>query len=43
MYIVKEYLTDKIVAIATRKEDAVAMTRGRTSNQPVLYIDEDNG
>jgi hypothetical protein len=40
MYIIKEYLTDNIVAIASRKEDAVAMTRARKGNEPVLIIEE---
>lgn len=37
MYLIKNYHTDEIVAIATRKEDAVAMTTGnRRAEDPIL-------
>lgn len=36
MYVVKEYLTDKVVAIVTRKEDAVAMTKTSIPGEPRL-------
>jgi|TARA_R110002126_G_C10404661_1_gene496179 hypothetical protein len=41
MYIVKEYLTDNIVAITTDKKDAVAMIQFRSNTkEPVLIIEE---
>ena len=41
MYIVKDYLTDKVVAMASRKEDALAMVKdsGRNANDPKLIIE----
>ena len=38
MYIVKNYLTDEIVAIATRKEDAIAMTTSTLPHEPKLIF-----
>ena len=40
MYVVKEYLTDKVVAIVTCKEDAVAMTRHSMPNEPRLIYEK---
>lgn len=40
MYIVKDYLTNETVAIATRKEDAVAMIQNRKGNDPILIIEK---
>ena len=40
MYIVKDYLTNETVAIASRKEDAVAMIQNRTGNDPILIIEK---
>ena len=41
MYIVKNYLTDEIVAIATRKEDAIAMTTSTLPHEPKLIFVEE--
>jgi len=42
MYVVKEYLTGNIVAITSRKEDALAMIQHRTrKNDPALIIEEE--
>jgi hypothetical protein len=42
MYIIRDYHTNEIVAIVTRKEDAVAMTTApRTANDPVLVYEEE--
>lgn len=41
MYVIKEYLTGSTVAIASRKEDALAMIQQRvSSNDPILIIEE---
>ena len=41
MYLIKNYMTDEIVAIVTRKEDAVAMTqRSRNPFDPVLIYEK---
>jgi hypothetical protein len=41
MYIVKNYLTDETVAIVTRKEDAIAMTRSNLPGEPrLIYVEE---
>jgi hypothetical protein len=41
MYIVKNYLTDETVAIVSRKEDAVAMMRGKTRpDDPKLIVEK---
>ena len=41
MYIVRDYMTDEIVAVTTRKEDAVAMLRSSTKpNDPKLIIEK---
>lgn len=45
MYLVKNYLTDETVAIVTRKEDAVALTRdsGKNPNEPrLIYVEENS-
>lgn len=41
MYVIKEYLTGITVAIASRKEDALAMIQNRNNrNDPALIIEE---
>lgn len=41
MYIIRDYLTREIVAVATRREDAVAMTTApRNAHDPVLVYEE---
>lgn len=41
MFIVKNYLTDEVVAIVSRREDAVAMTKARIhENDPILVFEE---
>jgi hypothetical protein len=41
MYIIKNYLTDEIVAVVSRKVDAVAMTRGSgIGNEPRLIFEK---
>jgi hypothetical protein len=41
MYLVKEYLTGKTVAITSRKKDALAMIQVRTrADEPALIIEE---
>ena len=41
MYMIKNYLTDEIVAIVSRKVDAIAMTRGSgVGNAPVLIFEK---
>ena len=41
MYIIKNYLTDETVAIVTRKEDAIAMTRSTLPHEPrLIYVEE---
>lgn len=41
MFIVKNYLTDEVVAIVSRREDAVAMTKSRIrENDPILVFEE---
>ena len=41
MFIIRDYLTREIVAVVTRKEDAVAIsTAPRTANDPVLVYEE---
>jgi hypothetical protein len=41
MYLIKNYLTNEIVAIVTRREDAVAMTTAsRGPNDPILVYEE---
>jgi hypothetical protein len=41
MFIIRDYHTNEIVGIATRKEDAVAMTTApRTAHDPVLVYEE---
>lgn len=43
MYIVKNYLTDETVAIVSRKEDAVAMTRSNLPGEArLIYVEEKN-
>ena len=43
MYIVKNYLTDETVAIVSRKEDAVAMTRSQLPGEArLIYVEEKN-
>ena len=39
MYIVKEYLSGKTVAMCSRKEDALAMIRGTQDNEPRLVVE----
>ena len=39
MYIVKEYLSGDVVAICSRKSDAVAMIRNTLKNEPRLVIE----
>jgi hypothetical protein len=39
MYIVKEYLTGRTVAIVSRKADAVAMIRSTLKDEPRLIIE----
>ena len=41
MYLIKNYLTDETVAIVSRKQDAIAMTRGSgTGNEPRLIFEK---
>ena len=40
MFIVKNYLTDEVVAIVSRREDAVAMTKSRRENDPILVFEK---
>jgi hypothetical protein len=41
MYLIKDYHTNEIVAIVTRKEDAVAMTTGpRREKDPILIYEK---
>jgi hypothetical protein len=41
MFIIRDYHTNEIVGIATRKADAVAMTTApRTAHDPVLVYEE---
>jgi hypothetical protein len=41
MFIIRDYHTNEIVAVVTRKEDAVAIsTAPRTANDPVLVYEE---
>lgn len=41
MYQIKNYLTDEIVAIVSRKVDAIAMTRGSgVGNEPRLIFEK---
>jgi hypothetical protein len=41
MFIIRDYLTREIVAVVTRKADAVAIsTAPRTANDPVLVYEE---
>jgi hypothetical protein len=41
MYIIRNYHTREIVAVVTRKEDAVAIsTAPRTAHDPVLVYEE---
>ena len=40
MYVIKNYLTDETVAIVTRKEDAVAMTRSQLPGDPKLIYEK---
>lgn len=41
MFIIRDYLTNQIVAVVTRKEDAVAMTTApRGANDPILVYEE---
>ena len=41
MYIVKNYLTDEVVGMASRKEDAIAMTSKSSSpNDPKLIFEK---
>ena len=41
MYIVRDYMTNEIVAYASRKEDAVTMTTGsRRKDEPVLIYEK---
>ena len=41
MYIVKNYLTDETVAIVSRKEDAIAMTRSNLPGEArLIYVKE---
>lgn len=39
MYIVKEYLSGKTVAVCSRKEDALAMIRSTRDNEPRLVVE----
>ena len=41
MFIIRDYHTNEIVGIATRKEDAIAMTTApRTAHDPILVYEE---
>jgi len=41
MYLIKNYMTDEVVAIVTRKEDAIAMTqKSRNPFDPVLIFEK---
>lgn len=41
MYIIKDYMTNETVAIATRKQDAIAMTTGnRRAGEPILVYEK---
>jgi hypothetical protein len=41
MFIIRDYHTNEIVAVVTRREDAVAIsTAPRTANDPVLVYEE---
>jgi hypothetical protein len=41
MYEVRDYLTDELIALCSRKTDAVAMTTGtRRPEDPVLIYEE---
>jgi hypothetical protein len=41
MFIIRDYLTREIVAVVTRKEDAVAIsTAPRNTHDPVLVYEE---
>jgi len=41
MYVIKNYLTDEIVAICSRKTDAVAMTQDSgKGNEPRLIFEK---
>ena len=41
MYIIKNYLTDEIVAVVSRKVDAVAMTQNSgIGNEPRLIFEK---
>ena len=39
MYIVKDYMTDEVVALTTRKADAMAMAR--TDQDRKLFVEKD--
>ena len=40
MYIVKDYMSNEIVAMCSRKEDALAMIQNRSGREPILIIEE---
>ena len=39
MYVIREYLTDRIVAYVSRKEDAIAMIKQTLPNEPKLTLE----
>ena len=40
MYLVKDYMSNEIVAMCSRKEDALAMIQNRSGNDPILILEE---
>lgn len=40
MYLVKDYMSNEIVAMCSRKEDALAMIQNRSGREPILIIEE---
>jgi hypothetical protein len=39
MYVIREYLTDQIVAYASRKEDAIALISQTKPTEPRLILE----